>query len=65
MAIEETPSAKAIAAKAIGSLAIMLISSSFTWMKSKHLHHGAGFGSGWSVLSPFAWIASSREWRSQ
>jgi hypothetical protein len=30
MAIEETPSAKAIAAKAIGSLAIMLISSSFT-----------------------------------
>ncbi len=52
MAMEETLSAKAIAAKAIGSLAIMLISSSFTWMKLKQRIQAAGFGSGWSVRSP-------------
>jgi hypothetical protein len=40
----DTPSESATAARPIGSGAIILISSSFTWRKSKQRHHAAGLG---------------------
>jgi hypothetical protein len=44
----------AIAASPIASVAIIVISSSFTCMRSKHRHHAAGFASGCGVRRPFA-----------
>jgi len=50
---------------AIGSLAIMFISSSFTCMRSKQRHQAPGFGRGRRVLVPFGCTARSSEWMSQ
>ena len=60
-----TPACSAVAASAIGSGASIVISSSFTCMKSKDEHHSRTLGIGRNVRAPSGWIAHASMWRSQ